>query len=81
MNLADFKIRRLPIPTGFENELDQPVAVDRLREVIALCGFTRIDGPDDASRADRIAPAPDVASRRRATVVPTLSTPDLAYFA
>ena len=32
-----------------------PVAVDRLREVIALCGFTRIDGPD-VSDPNRIAP-------------------------
>lgn len=52
----DFKVRHLPVRGGFENTLDTPIAVDRLREVIALCGFTRIDGPDDAGVATRVAP-------------------------
>ena len=30
LNLEEFKIRRLPIPAGFEDELDNPVAADRL---------------------------------------------------
>ena len=51
----DFEVRALAIPTGFRKTLDHPVAVDRLREVQALCGFTRIDGPDSAD-PDRIAP-------------------------
>ena len=42
-------------PTGLGRTLDHPVAVRRLREVQALCGFTRIDGPD-ASHPERIAP-------------------------
>ncbi|MYH72954.1 MAG: DUF1998 domain-containing protein [Acidimicrobiia bacterium] len=51
----DFEVRALDIPSGFKRTLDHPVAVDRLREVQALCGFTRIDGPDEAD-ANRIAP-------------------------
>ncbi len=51
----DFKVRALDIPGGFKRTLDHPVAVDRLREVQALCGFTRIDGPDEAD-PDRMAP-------------------------
>ena len=51
----DFKVRALDIPGGFKRTLDHPVAVDRLREVQALCGFTRIDGPDETD-PDRMAP-------------------------
>ncbi|MYC68706.1 MAG: DUF1998 domain-containing protein [Acidobacteriia bacterium] len=51
----DFEIRALDVPGGFKKTLDHPVAVDRLREVQALCGFTRIDGPDEAD-PNRIAP-------------------------
>lgn len=51
----DFKVTALPVPSGFNMTLGHPVAVDRLREVQALCGFTRIDGPDAADPA-RIAP-------------------------
>ena len=54
-NSDDFKIRALDTPAGFKKTLDHPIAVDRLREVQALCGFTRIDGPD-AGDPNRIAP-------------------------
>lgn len=50
-----FKTRTLDVPSGFQQQLDHPVAVDRLREVMALCGFTRIDSPDGSDRI-RIAP-------------------------
>ncbi|MCY4162938.1 MAG: DUF1998 domain-containing protein [bacterium] len=56
LETEDFKVQILDVPAGFAGLLDQPIAVDRLREVVALCGFTRIDGPDDVGRADRIAP-------------------------
>ena len=51
----DFEVETLEIPGGFKKTLGEPVAVKRLREVQALCGFTRIDGPDDAEPS-RIAP-------------------------
>jgi hypothetical protein len=54
-NSDDFKVRALDVPGGFRKTLDHPIAADRLREVQALCGFTRIDGPD-AADPNRIAP-------------------------
>lgn len=42
----DFRIGTLKVPAGFARTLGHPVAVHRLREVQALCGFTRIDSPD-----------------------------------
>ncbi len=54
-NSDNFRVRALDTPDGFKKTLDHPIAVDRLREVQALCGFTRIDGPD-AGEPSRIAP-------------------------
>jgi hypothetical protein len=51
----EFQVRVVPVPTGFMKTIDHPVAVDRLREVQALCGFTRLDGPELAT-VERIAP-------------------------
>ncbi|HEV2809778.1 MAG TPA: DUF1998 domain-containing protein [Acidimicrobiales bacterium] len=51
----DFRVRPLEVPTGFKKTLDHPIAVDRLREVQALCGFTRIDSPADIE-AKHVAP-------------------------
>jgi hypothetical protein len=47
----DFEIRALQIPSGFAKTLDHPVAVERLREVQALCGFTRISGSDSGDQS------------------------------
>ena len=54
-NSENFRVRALDTPDGFRKTLDHPIAVDRLREVQVLCGFTRIDGPD-AGDPNRIAP-------------------------
>ena len=51
----DFAVRACGLPAGFEQTLDSPIAVDRLREVQALCGFTRIEGPGFAAPS-RIVP-------------------------
>ena len=40
---AEFQIRPVPIPKGFEKYIDGVTQVVRLREVRALRGFTRID--------------------------------------
>lgn len=53
----DFKIRSEGIPQGFEDVIAEVVAVDRLRSVKALTGFTRIDSPGDYSDLSQI---PDV---------------------
>src|SRR5438552_7447167 len=45
----DFKVVAVPPPTGYESVLKQVVLVERLREVRALIGFTRIESPGDFS--------------------------------
>jgi hypothetical protein len=50
-----FRLRAVGTPKGFENEIEEVVLVERLREVSALRGFTRINAPDDlATRGGRI---------------------------
>ena len=45
----DFKVTAVPPPSGYEDYLEQVVLVERLREVRALIGFTRIEAPGDFS--------------------------------
>ena len=46
----DFKLVPTRAPDGFETWFEPTVLVERLREVTALLGFTRIDGPDAEAR-------------------------------
>ena len=39
----DFKLKRVPAPSGFEAFFEDTVLVERIREVRALLGFTRIE--------------------------------------
>jgi hypothetical protein len=50
--VKDFAIAAEQVPTGFAGHLRQVVRADRLREVIALVGFTRIDSPDSGVADD-----------------------------
>jgi len=43
----DFKLRRVAAPSGFADAVEAVVLVERLREVSALRGFTRMNAPDD----------------------------------
>jgi hypothetical protein len=43
----DFKVTPVAPPTGYERLIEQVVLVERLREVRALIGFTRIEAPGD----------------------------------
>ena len=43
----DFRLREVAAPTGFAALLNRVVLVERLREVRALIGFTRIDAPGE----------------------------------
>jgi hypothetical protein len=45
----DFKLVGVGPPEGWERWFEPTVLVERLREVTALVGFTRIDGPDAGS--------------------------------
>ena len=44
---ADMKLREVAVPAGFEELLERVVLVERLREVRAMIGFTRLDPPGD----------------------------------
>ena len=46
---TEFEIRSLPVPEQFRNTIGQVVQVQRLREVRAITGFTRIDSPEFSS--------------------------------
>lgn len=45
--LPDFKLRSVPAPVPFAGRLAEVVLVERLREVSALRGFTRMTAPDE----------------------------------
>ncbi len=53
----DFKLRGVGVPTGFLTLIKEVVAVDRLRLVKSLTGFTRVDSPGDYADISEI---PDV---------------------
>ena len=66
-NTRYFKLKEVEIPNGFEKFISKVVLVERLREVRALIGFTRIEsatefGEDDVKRVSL--------SRRSPTWVP-----------
>jgi hypothetical protein len=46
-NTPEFQLRKVNPPVGYEKEFSQVVLVERLREVRALIGFTRIQSPGD----------------------------------
>jgi len=46
-NSRDFQLKTTAPPSGFEEWFEETVLVERLREVHALVGFTRIDSPND----------------------------------
>jgi hypothetical protein len=43
---SDFQLREVAPPVKFEKKVERVVLVERLREVMAMIGFTRVDGPD-----------------------------------
>ena len=47
----DFKLKRVAPPTGFETYFEDTVLVERIREVRALLGFTRIESNADFAEA------------------------------
>jgi hypothetical protein len=47
----DFKLRQVAPPKGFEESFENTVLVERIREVRALLGFTRIESNSDFAEA------------------------------
>lgn len=62
----DFRIREVDVPDGFENQIERVVCADRLREVLAFVGFTRLSAPDGDDANQEVAPI----ARRPPTWVP-----------
>jgi Domain of unknown function (DUF1998) len=56
LNNADFQLKLVAAPDGFEPYFDKVVLVERLREVRALVGFTRIESPGDFAETGEIPP-------------------------
>lgn len=70
----DFQLKGVDSPDGFRTRIAPTVLVERLREVVALTGFTRLDGPDSGVASDE-APARTVElSRRRSLWMPAAET-------
>jgi hypothetical protein len=64
----NFKLREVSPPEGYKHFFEKVVLVERLREVRALIGFTRIESPGDYDTAfqvpkDRLAPLSRVAPK------------------
>ncbi|HEV2581893.1 MAG TPA: DUF1998 domain-containing protein [Ktedonobacteraceae bacterium] len=67
----DFKVTAVAPPDGFEQAIKQVALVERLREVRALVGFTRIEAPGDFSEMDEVPEARRAPlSRRPPTWIP-----------
>lgn len=54
----DFRLSVRPVPRGFGRQLAEVVLAERLREVVALIGFTRVEAPGDAEPDEASEPAP-----------------------
>jgi hypothetical protein len=54
--VADFQIRSEAVPEPFQDTIARVILATRLREVIVLRGFTRIDPPDSENIEQRLAP-------------------------
>lgn len=72
MNTQHFRLNKVKPPSKYEQYFDKVVKVERLREVRALTGFTRIDSPGYSTEIDmdQISIAP--LSRANPKWVPTI---------
>jgi len=52
----DFRIREVEVPEAFEDQIERVVCAERLREVLAFMGFTRLSAPDSDEPNQEIAP-------------------------
>jgi hypothetical protein len=66
LNSRDFKLREVEPPKGYRKVLKKVVLAERLREVRALTGFTRIESPGDYSEIDEFPRAQRVPLGRKA---------------
>jgi hypothetical protein len=68
---SEFRLRDEGPPSGFGGHVNKTVSAERLREVVALIGFTRVEGPDSGIASDvPSAPSAPLDLRNRPTWVP-----------
>ena len=78
-DFRDFKLRRVEVPERFSSLIQDVVLVERLREVTALLGFTRLESYDGrASGGSGRAPAP--LSRQPPTFLPAAEVRGEGFF-
>jgi hypothetical protein len=53
-----FMSKKVGVPVGFEPYISRVLLLERLREVNALLGFTRVESPDEGGGAQRVPRAP-----------------------
>lgn len=66
LNGIDFLLSSVDAPHGYESLFKEVVLVERIREVNALVGFTRIESPGDFADIDDVAAMRRVAMSRKA---------------
>lgn len=66
----DFRIVSSPVPPAYAGLINRVVRAERLREVVAYTGFTRLDAPDSGVVDDLEVPHRAPISRDRPTWVP-----------
>lgn len=71
---VDFKIRPARAPHGYAGRLGPTVLVERLRAVVAMVGFTRIDGPEAGVPSDEQSVTRAPLARAQPTWVPATQT-------
>lgn len=69
---ADFQLRGVDVPARYSKWLSKVVLVERLREVTAVTGFTRIASPRDFAEADVPSKVVAPLSRKPPTFVPAV---------
>lgn len=69
VDYPNFMSKKVAIPSGFEKHIGRVLLLERLREVNALLGFTRVEAPEEASNPSE---RPQMASlaRRKLNWVP-----------
>lgn len=70
----DFQVSVVDAPTGFANKIAPTVLAERLREVVVLTGFTRLDGPDSGVMKDQIPTTTVPLSRNKPLWLPAAET-------
>jgi hypothetical protein len=69
----DFRLRVVKTPPKYQHSLSQVVLAERLREVRALAGFTRIDSPGEmAEEEEDVIKAISPISRKSVTWIPAI---------